>query len=222
MTPVLLFDLDGTILDTTELIIASFLYTFAEGLQETVSREEVMQYFGRSLDDQFRIMRPELEAADVDRLVALYRTHNHAHHDQMISLIAGAGEALHRWQQRGVPMGLVTSKRLDMTERGLRRYDLWPLFATIVHHDSTSRHKPDPDPLLLALKELQAQPESSWYIGDSPYDMRAAKSAGCQAIGFCYNTFTSRELEEAGADHLVRSWPELYAWWENNNRGNEG
>ncbi|PSR37318.1 MAG: HAD family hydrolase [Sulfobacillus thermosulfidooxidans] len=219
---VLLFDLDGTILDTTELILASFVYTFKEGLGETVSREQILQHFGRSLDDQFRIMRPNLSGEEIDRLVALYRKHNHAYHDQMIALIPGADVALHQWAEQGVPMGVVTSKRLDMTKRGLQQYGLWSLFQTVVHHDSTSRHKPDPEPLQCALANLKARPEDTWYIGDSPYDMRAARAAQCEAVGFSYNTFKAEELVAAGAGHWVQSWSELYSWWEINHHKSEG
>ncbi|WP_053960794.1 HAD family hydrolase [Sulfobacillus thermosulfidooxidans] len=214
MTQALLFDLDGTILDTTELIVQSFLYTFEQGLGERVSREEVLVHFGKSLDDQFRIMRPHLSAEEVKRLVTLYRTHNHAHHDQMVSLIPGAGEILRQLRQSTLSLAVVTSKRLDMTQHGLKLFGLAEIFQTIIHHDSTLHHKPHPEPILRALGELCVSGEDAWYIGDSPYDMMAAKKAGCRAIGFCYNTFRPEQLEEAGADSLVYSWPELYALWQ--------
>jgi pyrophosphatase PpaX len=213
VSDVLLFDLDGTILDTTDLIVESFIYTFAEGLGQTVTRAEVMPYFGRSLDEQFYVMRPDLSAAEVSRLVGLYRRHNHAHHDGMVTVMPGAAAVLQTLAAEHVPMGIVTSKRLDMTRQGLDLYHLWPLFACVVHHDSTVQHKPAPDPVLRALEEMGASAPHSWYIGDSPYDMQSAKAAGCHAVGFCYNTFAAQELVDAGAEHLVRSWQELYAWW---------
>ncbi len=215
MNGALLFDLDGTILDTTELIVASFIYTFAEGLGQTVTKEEVLQHFGRSLDDQFRVMRPDLGSAEIARLVSLYRLHNHAHHDSMVTVIPGAEQVLRALAAGNVPMGIVTSKRLDMAQRGLELYHLWPLFSCVVHHDSTPEHKPKPGPVLRALEEMQASAPDTWYIGDSPYDMRSAKAAGCHAAGLCYNTFTEPELLNAGADFAVHSWPELYEWWQN-------
>ena len=215
MIRALMFDLDGTILDTAELMVQSFLHTFTEELGESVSREEVMMHFGKSLDDQFRTMRPSLTPEEVDRLVSAYRTHNHAHHDAMVSLIPGAGDGLRSLSGTSVALAVVTSKRLDMAQHGLELFGLQDLFATIVHHDSTARHKPHPEPLEKALNDLGIRADEAWYIGDSPYDMMAAKSAGCYAVGFCYNTFSPDQLMKAGADSLIYSWPALYTLWQN-------
>jgi pyrophosphatase PpaX len=214
VTQALLFDLDGTILDTTELIVQSFLYTFRRGLGQRVTREEVMVHFGKSLDDQFRVMRPLLPPPEIQRLVTLYRTHNHAYHDQMVSVIPGAAEVLQKWSKEGLIMAVVTSKRLDMARHGLELYGLDGMFATIVHYDSTENHKPHPEPLQHALEILGVPAHNAWYVGDSPYDMMAAKTAGCLAIGLCYNTFRAEDLVKSGADSLVYSWPELYALWQ--------
>ena len=105
MIEALLFDLDGTILDTTELIVQSFLHTFREGLGKTVSREEVMEHFGKSLDDEFRAMCSSFSDDQIQELVTLYRTHNHAHHDRMVSLIPGADKVLRKLAGQKVPMG---------------------------------------------------------------------------------------------------------------------
>lgn len=216
MIEALLFDLDGTILDTTELIVESFLFTFRQGLGKTVSRQSVMEHFGMSLDDEFLAMCPSLSVGQIENLVALYRRHNRAHHDQMVSLVPGADEVLRKLEHQGLPLAVVTSKRQDMAEHGLKLFGLDKIFATIVHHDSTSQHKPHPEPLYYALEALGVSSQNAWYVGDSPYDMIAAKMAGCLAIGFSYNTFGVEELMESGANSIVYSWPELYALWQTN------
>lgn len=201
----LLFDLDGTILDTTELIMQSFFHAFREGLGEEVSRAELMEHFGRPLEAQFRLMRPALSNADVVRLIDIYRQHNHREHDGWVSVIPGASEVL-RELARDHQMAIVTSKRLDMAERGLRQFGLWDLFTVVVHMESTPQHKPHPAPVEKALKALGASPAESLMIGDSPYDMASGRDAGCHTLGFLYNTFTEQALKDAGADRVVSSW----------------
>ncbi len=212
MISYVLCDLDGTILDTMDLILSSFHYTFEVGLGQTVSDRELLIYFGQTLDDQFRQMRPDLSSSDIARVVEIYRAHNHLEHDRHIDLIPGADQALKSLYQAGYPLGLVTSKRLDMARRGLEMFDLWTYFSVVVHHDSTTQHKPRPDPILEALRMLSADPQSVVYIGDSPYDMQAAKSAGCQALGLSYNTFTVDDLAQAGADCVYTTWEAALHW----------
>ena len=207
-----LCDLDGTILDTMELILLSFHYAFEVGLGQTVSDDELLLYFGQTLDDQFRQMRPDLSSSEIERLVEIYRTHNHLEHDRHIDLIPGADHALKILHHAGYPLGLVTSKRLDMAQHGLEMFDLWAYFSVVVHHDSTTQHKPRPDPILEALRMFSADPHTAVYVGDSPYDMQAAKSAGCQALGLAYNTFTVDDLVKAGADRVCTTWEAALHW----------
>ncbi len=207
-----LCDLDGTILDTMELILASYHYAFLEGLGQTVTDAELMPYFGQTLDDQFAQMRPDLSDSEIERLVDIYRNHNHKEHDSHISIIPGADVALHKLYAMGYPLGIATSKRLDMARHGLELFGLWSYFSVVVHHDSTHLHKPHPDPLLAAIKDWGVDGSEVVYIGDSPYDMKAAKSAGCQALGLAYNTFTVNDLKQAGADTVHTTWDSALLW----------
>ena len=204
-----LFDLDGTILDTTELILNSFVHAFREGLGETVTEDELMVHFGRPLLTQFRVMRPHLEDAEIDRLVNIYRQHNETEHDRFVTVVPGADEGLRTLHAKGFPLGIVTSKRLNLTEHGLRLFGLLDLFQVVVHMDSTPRHKPHPEPVQHALSLMGGTPEQAAYVGDSPYDMTSGKEAGVHTVGLVYNTFTESVLREAGADVTVRGWPEI-------------
>ncbi|MCY0878978.1 MAG: HAD-IA family hydrolase [Firmicutes bacterium] len=204
-----LFDLDGTILDTTELILQSFEHAFREGLGQSVPREELLRHFGRPLVEQFQIMCPDLEDSERQRLVDLYLAHNEGLHDQYVSVVPGAPEGLERLYQAGYPLGIVTSKRENLTVQGLRLFGLDRFFQVIVHMDSTRRHKPHPEPVLHALHLLGGLPQCSAYVGDSPYDMRAGRAAGVRTVGILYNTFTADVLREAGADVIATSWTEV-------------
>jgi pyrophosphatase PpaX len=204
-----LFDLDGTILDTTELIMQSFIYAFANGLGQRVTREELMVHFGRPLQDQFRLMRPDLPQTEIDRLIAIYREHNEAEHDRWVTLVPGADSALHELARLGYPLGIVTSKRLDMTMQGLKLVGLDHLFACIVHTGSTVHHKPRPEPIQHALHLLGAEHGSAAYVGDSPYDMAAGRAALVRTLGLVHNTFSAADLWANGADEVVYGWPEV-------------
>lgn len=202
----MLFDLDGTILDTTDLILRSFAHAFRTGLGEEVTRDELMVHFGRPLAAQFRTMRPHLSAPAVDRLVSVYRQHNEAEHDDCVTVVPGADTCLAALKAAGHRLGIVTSKRLDMTRHGLELFGLDDLFDVIVHSGSTVRHKPDPEPVQHALHLMGAEPSGAAYVGDSPYDMRSGRSAGVRTLGLVHNTFTADELKDAGADMVVSGW----------------
>lgn len=204
-----LFDFDGTILDTTDLILKSFVHAFQQGLGEQISHDELMVHFGRPLGEQFRIMRPHLPDVEVDRLVAIYREHNEREHDALVQIVPGADAGLRRLADAGFPLGIVTSKRRALTEHGLKGAGLFDLFEVIVHADSTVHHKPHPEPVEHALRLMGGTPANAVYVGDSPYDMASGHAAGLRTVGLIYNTFDETTLRTAGADRVVHSWPDI-------------
>ncbi len=204
-----LFDLDGTILDTTDLIVQSFLYTFARGLGEVVTREDVIEHFGRPLTEQLQTLRPGLPEKEVARLAEMFHQHDRAQHDRLVALVPGADEGLALLAEKGYKMGVVTSKRLDLTLQGLKLFNLDQFFEVIVHKDSTTHHKPHAEPVRHALTLMGADPSRTAYVGDSPYDMQSGHAAGVRTLGLVYNTFTQEQLRTAGADRVVNSWPEV-------------
>ena len=210
------FDLDGTILDTTDLILKSFIHAFREGLGEDVSEDELITHFGRPLPVQFRTMRPQLAPQDIDKLVSIYREHNESQHNLRVDVVPGADRALRCLARKGYRLGIVTSKRQDMAERGLRLVGLQDLFDVIVHMDSTVRHKPHPEPVKHALALMRGDSSRAVYVGDSPYDMMAGHAAGLRTLGLVHNTFREETLRRAGADAVVFDWDSvvstLTAW----------
>ncbi len=205
----MLFDLDGTILDTTDLILKSFVHTFNEGLHRTVTHEELVMHFGRPLAAQFQLMCPDLPDPEIERLVAIYREHNERLHDQWARVVPGADRGLRALHARGFPLGIVTSKREDLTLHGLELFGLHELFHVIVHAESTTRHKPHPEPVELARKLLGGSAEETAYVGDSPYDMMAGRSSGVHTLGLVHNTFSIDVLQEAGAEAVVFDWGDV-------------
>ncbi len=209
MERTVLFDLDGTILDTNELIIESFQHVFREHLDKEIERAALVQQMGRPLDDQLRLFAGRTEAEAVDDLRQAYRSYNISRHDELVTAFPHTSEVLEKLKQAGVKLGVVTSKVRLTTERGLRHCGLFEWMDTIVTVDDVTRPKPHPEGVLQAMQALHAQPAHTWMVGDSPYDMGAAKQAGVQAVGVSWSLKGSEILRDAGADYVIHDMHEL-------------
>ncbi|HVB11090.1 MAG TPA: HAD-IA family hydrolase [Bacillota bacterium] len=202
MIRAVLFDLDGTLLDTGPLILASFRHALGSGLD--VERD-ILPHFGEPLRDTLRRLQPDR----VEELVSTYRAFNLEHHDEMVRAFPGAGAALAALRSAGIARAVVTSKMHATAERGLRVCGLDHLVEAVVGLDDVAVVKPDPAPLLRALDELGCTPAEAAMVGDTPADMGAAVAAGCWAIAVGWSTFSGERLREAGALHVLGSFAEL-------------
>jgi pyrophosphatase PpaX len=205
--PVVLFDLDGTVIDSGAIILASMRHAAREVLGTEVPDEELMAAVGGpGLEAQMRALAPDR----VDELVTVYRAHNEPLHDELVCC-TGIENVLVRLKEEGRRLGIVTAKRRQTVELAFARLPIEHLFETVVGGDETTRHKPDPAPLLLALDRLGAVPEEAAYVGDAPFDVKAAKAAGLYSVGVTWGGIHARErLEAAQPDALVDTAEELY------------
>ena len=206
--PVVLFDLDGTVVDSGAIILASMRHATREVLGREYADEELMQAVGGpGLEAQMAALSPERAG----ELVRSYRAHNEPLHDGL-EACAGMEDVLVRLKAEGRRLGVVTAKRRATVELAFARLPMAHLFDVVVGGDETVRHKPDPAPLLLALERLAATPGEAAYVGDSPYDMRAAKAAGVYGIGVTWGRIHDRDrLEAEGPDAIVDTAEELLA-----------
>jgi pyrophosphatase PpaX len=204
--PVVLFDLDGTVIDSGAIILASMRHAAREVLGAEVSDDQLMAAVGGpGLEAQMRALAPD----HVDELVTVYRAHNEPLHDELVCC-AGMEDLLVRLRHEGRRLGIVTAKRRQTVELAFARLPIEHLFETVVGGDETERHKPDPAPLLLALERLDARPEEAAYVGDAPFDVKAAKAAGLYAIAVTWGGIHARErLEAERPDALVDTPEEL-------------
>src|SRR3954452_17289366 len=170
--PVVLFDLDGTVVDSGSIILASMRHATSEVLGEEYSDAELLQAVGGpGLEAQMAVFAPER----VEELVRVYRAHNEPLHDELEACV-GMEDVLVRLHEEGRRLGVVTAKRRATVELALAKVPLGHLFATIARGGGTEGHKPDPAPLLLGVERLAADPAGTAYVGDSPFDIRAAKT----------------------------------------------
>jgi pyrophosphatase PpaX len=201
-----LFDLDGTVVDSGGIILASMRHATQEVLGRDYSDEELMQAVGGpGLEAQMSALAPD----HVERLVDVYRAHNEPLHDEL-EACEGMEDVLVRLHDEGRRLGVVTAKRRSTVELAFAQVPLGHLFETVVGGDETARHKPDPEPLLLGAERLGADPAATAYVGDSPFDIRAAKAAGMFAVGVTWGRIHDRErLEAEQPDAIVESAEEL-------------
>ena len=201
-----LFDLDGTVVDSGAIILASMRHATQEVLGRDYSDEELMQTVGGpGLEAQMRALAPD----QVDRLVNVYRAHNEPLHDSL-EACAGMEDVLVQLHEEGRRLGIVTAKRRATVELAFANVPLGHLFQTVVGGDETERHKPDPEPLLLGAERLGADPAATAYVGDSPFDVRAAKGAGMFAVAVTWGRIHDRaRLEAEQPDAVVDAAEEL-------------
>ena len=204
--PTVLFDLDGTVVDSGAIILASMRHATREVLGREYSDEELLRTVGGpGLEAQMIA----LDRARAGELVDVYRAHNLPLHDELEACV-GMEDVLVRLHGEGRRLGVVTAKRRDTAELAFARVPLGHLFEVIVGGDETERHKPDPEPLLLGAARLGVDPAQTAYVGDSPFDVLAAKAAGMYAVAVTWGRIHDRsKLEAAAPDVIVETAEEL-------------
>ena len=205
----ILFDLDGTLLDTIDLIVASARHAFDGHGGRVPSDAEWLAGVGTPLLTQLRGFAAD--EAEVARLEARYREYQVEHHDLLTRCFddtVATVEALHR---RGHPLAVVTSKRTPIALRGLEHTGIRQYFPVVVGADQTTRHKPDPEPVRVALERLGVHAERAIFVGDSVHDIGAGRAAGVATVAACWGPFERQLLVDAGADHMLDSLADLPA-----------
>jgi len=199
------FDLDGTLVDSVELIIISFQHAIREVLGREISREESIVWVGRPLREQMEHFSPE----HAEELVAVYRAFNHREHDRMLKLYDGILNLLDALLKAGVNLGLVTSKSRYTTQMAFDLTGIESYFDASICADESPGNKPSPEPILTCLEQLRVEPADAAYVGDSPSDMQAAHAAGVRAIAVTWGVFDAGTLEAEKPGALVHTIPEL-------------
>jgi pyrophosphatase PpaX len=198
--PVVLFDLDGTLIDSGPMIVASMKHAAKSVLGREIDEKQLTAAVGGpGLVAQMQALAPDR----VDDLVAAYREHNEPLHEQLEAFWEVV-EVLPRLREQGRQLGLVTAKRHATVRLAFDRLpELERNFDVVIGSDDTERHKPAPDPLLAAVERLGAKPGDAAYVGDSPFDVRAAKAAGMFAVAVAWGGIHAEDV-------LLREEPDAY------------
>lgn len=203
----ILFDLDGTVIDSVALIRESHRYAVHMVLGIDLPDDTLVALVGRPLIDQMR----EFSVVHADELLRVYRAWNHAHTQELLRAYEGMDALLTQLTEAGHTLGVITSKAGPTVDLA---FDVLPLrhhFSIVVASEDTDRHKPDPAPIHLALTRLGVAPDRACYVGDAPFDIQAAKSAGITSIGVTWGFFARPVIEDLEPDVIVDTIDELTA-----------
>lgn len=187
----LLFDLDGTLIDSIGLLLECMEAAFADR-ERRPTRAQWTAGIGTPLRTQLAEWTDT--TAEVDALVEGYRAYQDLHLERLTSLFPDVAETLAWAREAGHATALVTSKGKGMTARSLQHVGLAQAFDAIVTYEETTRHKPMPDPVFLALERLGMPPDRALFVGDSPHDMGSGRAAGVQTAAALWGPFTRDEL----------------------------
>ena len=201
----LLFDLDGTLVDTNEIIIRSFEHTLKNHLDYEVERKEIMEIFGEPLFDQMA----HFSADKAEFLCKAYRDFYSNKHLELTRPFPGIKEVLSQLKDQGVTMAVVTNKSRKFAELGLKDFELWPYFEYLVASDDVVQGKPDPEGLFKAMEAIGASPEETLFLGDSPHDLEAAKNAGIKSGLVSWHIFPENRFEEIQPDYHIHDINDL-------------
>lgn len=192
----ILFDLDGTLLDSNELISMSFEHTFEKYGYE-FSQEEILSFNGPPLVDTFKKINSEL----ADDMIKTYRAHNHEIHDDYVKLFPNVIETLAALKEEGIKLGVVSAKMRQGVELGLEITGTKRYFDSIVTADDIVNAKPHPEPVLKGMTALEGQAATTMMVGDNYHDIQAGQRAGVYTAGVAWSA--------KGADFLASYKPTI-------------
>lgn len=205
--PVVLFDLDGTLVDTKALIYASFRHTFEKYKPEhTLSEQELASFLGPTLKASFQKYFKEDQ---IDEIISYYRTYNHEHHDELIKEFDGAKETLQYLKDNGYALGVVSNKMIPTIQMGLRVFSLDPYFEVLVGAEDIEHPKPSAEGLLLACQKLYHNHDDVIYVGDSASDIKACKNMGAFSIAAAFDPQREDELRKEKPCRIIHNLKEI-------------
>jgi pyrophosphatase PpaX len=206
-----LFDLDGTLVDTTELILLCYRHTMKIHLGYVPPDERWMAGMGTPLREQLKGFARDAE--EEARMAETYSTYQRAIHDDMVKAFPGAVETVLALKARGSAVGVVTSRRTPMAKRTLTLAGLDGVMDVLVGADDVVKAKPDPEPVHMALERLglTGREAQTLFLGDSPFDIQAGRGAGTRTAAALWGPFPHEVLRAEEPDHFVARPEELLA-----------
>jgi pyrophosphatase PpaX len=204
-----LFDLDGTIIDSIELILRSYRHTMElHRCNEPMPPDDLwIKGLGTPLWAQFGQITEDKE--EIERMVQTYRTYNLSHHDALVKPYQGVVEEIRKMKDAGKRLGVVTSKLRDGAMRGLRISGLDDVFDIVIGCDDVTNAKPHPEPVLKAVDELGAKAAETVFVGDSRHDMESGRAAHVKTAAVLWGPFDRAYLEDLSPDYWLEKPEDL-------------
>lgn len=202
---IIIFDLDGTLIDTNTLIQRSFEYVFKKHKPDyTLSEAELLSFLGPPLK---ATLGKYFEASLIEELVDCYNEHNLTSHKDYVSVYPYVYETLKILKDEGYPLAIFTTKSYRAAMVGIKLFDLEKYFDVIVAGDQIARVKPDPLGIEIIMDKTKAK--SAVMVGDSTSDIMSGKNAGVYTIGVDWSPKGSKSLEELHPDLMISRMDEI-------------
>lgn len=199
-----LFDFDGTLIDTNDLINKSFLYTF-EQFGYSFTEKEILQFNGPPLQKTFSQINPQL----AEEMIQTYREHNAKYHDEYVTLFPNVKETLDALQQAGLKLAIVSAKMRAGVNQGLEITNIGSYFDTIITIDDVSNPKPHPESVLKALENLYAEPTQAIMVGDNYHDILSGNKAGTKTAGVAWSVKGEAYLQQYNPTYMLEDMIDL-------------
>ena len=201
----LLFDFDGTLLNTNDLILDTFMAVLGERFPGKFRREDCLRFIGPSLKETF----DELTPGETDEMIAKYQAFNMEHHDELAKGYDGVVETLEELKAMGIRMAIVSTKKRFSLERGMKLLGVTHLFETYIGFDDVEHEKPHPEPVLLALSQLGVDKEDALMIGDNYHDILAGQNAGVKTAAVSWSIKGEDYLQTFNPDYMLKHMQDL-------------
>lgn len=199
-----LFDLDGTLVDSSEAIIETNKKVL-DSNGHSYDEQKIIGMIGMPLEEMFRILIPNLSQAKVNQYTNEYRKHYSNIHLKHTKIQPGTIRLLRKLKDHGFKLGIVTTKYRKPVLEVLHHFNLIDIFDTIVTGYEVKRHKPAPDIILEASKRLGVEAANCAIVGDSPIDIEAGKRAGAITIAVLTGPYTRQQMLKAKPNFLIES-----------------
>ena len=206
MIKAVLFDLDGTLIDSTEAIVRSFFHTFDVLGLPPPDRDEIVRTIGAPLKVQLQDMVDH----DLEKTIEVYREHYLATSPENTFLLPGVRDCLSGLADLGMKLGIATSKGRRGSEILLNHLGVMPFFDVLIGVDDIEHHKPNPEGLLLGIKSLGVSADEAFYVGDTPYDTEASRRAGMRCLGVSTGYASHQQLLEENPEQVFTSMEGVY------------
>jgi len=201
----ILFDLDGTLINTNDLIIESFLHTLNHYYPDRYKREDVLPFIGPPLIDTFK----SIDEGRVEEMIARYRKFNHEQHDLLVTEYETVHDTVKALHEKGFKLGIVTTKIRQTVHMGLKLTNLDSFFDVIVTLDDVEHAKPHPEPIFKALSQLNSKPEEAIMVGDNHHDIEAGKNAGTKTAGVSWSLKGVEYIQSYQPDYVLNKMNDL-------------
>ena len=205
--PAIIFDLDGTLVDTKALIFASFQHTFAHYLPEhKLSEEELYSFLGPTLKDTFARY---LKADQIDDAITYYRAFNHEQHDAMVTSFEHVQETLAYLKEEEYPLAVMSNKYDETVHKGLKKCGLEQYFEVVLGGETIRKAKPSPEGILQACELLHVPFDDVIYVGDAVSDIQACKHMAAFSVAFISDEKRAEEMKRQNPCAIIYDMKEL-------------